>query len=101
MCVCGGGVCRASAVEESGFIPSQLETSEIPNKRAIVIDNMQDQKLREIKKGRKKLKRKKKRKKHVEKESCVSQVEIIFFGGFSLMSTDGRTDGPTDGQTLL
>ena len=50
MCVCVGGVCRASVVEESGCIPSQLETSEIPNKRAIVIDKMQDQKLREIEK---------------------------------------------------
>ena len=42
VCVRMRGVCRASVVEESGFIPSQLETSEIPNKRAIVIDNMQD-----------------------------------------------------------
>ena len=29
--------------------------------------------------------------------SCVAQAEIVVFGGFSLMATDGRTDG----QTLL
>ena len=30
---------------------------------------------------------------------CVSQAEIVVFGGFSLMLTDGRTDGRTDGHT--
>ena len=32
---------------------------------------------------------------------CVSQAEIFVFDGFSLMVTDGRTSGHTDGQTLL
>ena len=36
---------------------------------------------------------------------CVSQAEIVFFGGFSLMLTDGYTDGRTDtrtdGETLI
>ena len=63
LCVCVCGVCRASVIEESGFIPCQLETSEISNKGAIVIDNTQDQKSREMKRGRRKLKGKKKRKK--------------------------------------
>ena len=32
---------------------------------------------------------------------CVSQVEILVFGGFALMLTDIRTDTRTDGQTLI
>ena len=36
---------------------------------------------------------------------CVSQAEIVVFGDFSLMLTDGPTDirtyGHTDGHTLL
>ena len=32
---------------------------------------------------------------------CVSQAEIVLFGGISLMVTDGHTDGHTDGRTLL
>ena len=40
---------------------------------------------------------------------CVSQAEIVLFGGFSLMLTDGHKDGRTDtrmdgrmdGQTLI
>ena len=30
----------------------------------------------------------------------VSPAEIVVFGGFSLLLTDGWTDGRTDGQTL-
>ena len=29
------------------------------------------------------------------------QAQVAVFGGFSLMLTDGHTDGHMDGQTLL
>ena len=61
---------------------------------------------KERKKGRKEERKKEKKKKRKKEKNkprrairCVSQAEIVVFGGFSLMLTDGHTDGRTDGRT--
>ena len=59
-------------------------------------------KQRVQKKQRMQIKEKQKRNENEEEENkpgreirCDSQAEIIVFGGFSLIRTDGRTDTPS------